>query len=175
LAAIAIMQYALGPLREPSGRLIVDIEAPMPEGSGAEAAGLVTGRLELDNAGTGISARGHFRVPVLLECSRCVCAFVEVLEIEVNEDCALKELDEPESYAESVDDLGQIPILNGRDLDLSELVRQLVAMHLPPRPLCKDDCAGLCPRCGQDLNQQPCSCSGQSGDPRWDALRDLKL
>lgn len=168
------MRYELGPLRKPAGRMAVDLAAEAPEGAGATAADLVRGHLELANVDTGISVRGHLTVPLELECSRCLGLFDQRLEIDVNEDCALRQIDAPESYAEGKDEPCQIPILNDDEVDLTELVRQLIAMHVPIRPLCRDACPGLCPRCGKDLNLGPCGCQEEAGDTRWSPLRDLK-
>lgn len=57
-------------------------------------------------------------------------------------------------------------------LDLREGLRQYILMS-EPRPLCGDDCAGLCPLCGTDLNAGPCKCQPEA-DERWDALAGLK-
>ncbi|MCH7483784.1 MAG: DUF177 domain-containing protein [Chloroflexi bacterium] len=58
-------------------------------------------------------------------------------------------------------------------LDLREGLRQYILMSEPLKPLCRDDCAGLCPLCGADLNARPCNCQPET-DERWDALAGLK-
>ncbi len=58
-------------------------------------------------------------------------------------------------------------------LDLDNLVMSDVVLELPLKHLCKDDCKGLCPICGCNLNKQSCSCHASDTDPRLDALRDL--
>lgn len=169
------MRYELGPLRQPLGRLHLDFEAPAPAGTGAEVAGLVHCVMDLTNAGSGcITVTGQLRVRLQAQCARCLQPINPVLEVELNEECALRQLDEPPAY-ENPDDPQQIPILNEDELDLSELVRQVVAMHLPSRVLCKTDCQGLCANCGADLNKGPCQCTEPEGDPRWAALKGLKL
>ena len=57
-------------------------------------------------------------------------------------------------------------------LSLEDVVREQVLLSLPSRTLCKEDCKGLCPRCGQNLNLEPCNCSPTS-DPKWSALAGL--
>lgn len=57
-----------------------------------------------------------------------------------------------------------------RELDLKPAVRELWLLHAPGYPLCREDCKGLCPTCGADLNAGPCDCPPQT-DSRWDALR----
>jgi uncharacterized protein len=56
---------------------------------------------------------------------------------------------------------------------LEDVVREQVLLSLPSRTLCTEDCKGLCPRCGQNLNQAKCSCDEAPADPRWNALAGL--
>jgi uncharacterized protein len=56
---------------------------------------------------------------------------------------------------------------------LEDVVREQVLLSLPTRTLCKPDCKGLCPRCGQNLNMAKCSCDEAVVDPRWNALAGL--
>lgn len=56
---------------------------------------------------------------------------------------------------------------------LEDVVREQVLLSLPPRTLCREDCKGLCPRCGQNLNLGSCSCDSSTTDLRWNALRGL--
>ena len=64
--------------------------------------------------------------------------------------------------------------LKGEMLDLQPLVRDALLLELPLAPLCSEDCQGLCPTCGADLNDGPCSCDHAPADPRWAALDLLK-
>jgi len=58
-------------------------------------------------------------------------------------------------------------------VDLSDEIRQSVLLELPMKPLCRLDCAGLCPRCGANLNDGPCTCKPEASESPWDALRNL--
>jgi uncharacterized protein len=60
-------------------------------------------------------------------------------------------------------------------LSLEDVVREQVLLSLPSRTLCKEDCKGLCPRCGQNLNLESCNCNPASAEnaPRWSALQGL--
>ena len=58
-------------------------------------------------------------------------------------------------------------------LTLEDVLREQVLLSLPARTLCREDCKGLCPRCGRDLNSETCSCDPAPADPRWSALSDL--
>jgi uncharacterized protein len=63
--------------------------------------------------------------------------------------------------------------LSGDILDLSELVKDFVVLELPVVPLCSKSCKGLCVNCGQNLNEEACSCSKDEIDPRWGKLSSL--
>lgn len=66
------------------------------------------------------------------------------------------------------------PYLDDDRLDLSAWARDAIALSLPDKILCKEDCAGLCPVCGRDLNVEPHAHEEEAGDPRWAALAELK-
>ena len=65
------------------------------------------------------------------------------------------------------------PIENGQ-LDLAPMVREEVLLGVPDAPLCRDDCAGICPSCGADLNDGPCGCTTTVRDERWAVLDQLR-
>lgn len=58
-------------------------------------------------------------------------------------------------------------------IDISNDVREYAMLAIPMKNLCKEDCKGLCPRCGKDLNTEQCSCETEKVDPRWLALKEL--
>jgi len=59
-------------------------------------------------------------------------------------------------------------------LALEDVLREQVLLSLPVRTLCRPDCKGLCPRCGRNLNGEPCTCEAAPADERWSALSDLR-
>jgi len=64
---------------------------------------------------------------------------------------------------------------DGRTIDLDPIVREQVLLALPVSVLCKDECKGLCPSCGQDLNEAECGCERKVVDPRLAVLGRIKL
>ena len=60
------------------------------------------------------------------------------------------------------------------EFDTRPILIEYVQLAVPMKPLCNDDCPGLCPTCGADLNEGPCQC-GKAVDPRWGALAGLRL
>ena len=67
----------------------------------------------------------------------------------------------------------EIILLQDFKLDLYELCFTEVDLAMPSKHLCREDCKGLCPECGKDLNDGPCGCATTSGDPRMAALAKL--
>ena len=96
-------------------------------------------------------------------CARCAKPLLKHARVPVNHTLL--------SHAESEDNDDFI-VLDGMHLELDELVSEDIYLALPTKFLCNDDCKGLCPVCGTDLNFEQCSCS-EPADPRWDALKDL--
>ena len=76
------------------------------------------------------------------------------------------------THLDGEEDSDEFIVVENRKLDVDGLVSEDVYLAIPYKMLCKPDCKGLCPVCGADLNEGPCSCAPVT-DPRWDALKDL--
>ena len=72
------------------------------------------------------------------------------------------------------DDGEEVHPIKGDAIDLGPSVHDALALELPLAPLCREDCGGLCPTCGTDLNVGACDCRTESIDPRWAALDVLR-
>jgi uncharacterized protein len=59
------------------------------------------------------------------------------------------------------------------ELDVTEVARQHLLLAVPFAPVCRPDCAGLCPVCGADRNTNPCHCTARLPDPRWQVLQNV--
>lgn len=115
--------------------------------------------------------RGH--VEVTVDCSRCLEDAVAPLDIEFDAEY-FPSIDVVTGSTLAVpDDEMAFAIDRNHELDLAEAVRQEVLVGLPMHPLCRPDCAGLCPHCGHDLNAGPCGCATDEGDQRLAGLRGL--
>ncbi len=134
--------------------------------------GPVTGEILLSPAGKTVVAQGRLDVELEMQCARCGRLHPVKLSLVVERECSLEQVDDPAAYVEE-EDLGPLPIANGDEIDLSELVRQLIIINTPPRSLCRPDCRGLCAQCGADLKEGPCGCEAEAVDPRLSALRAL--
>jgi len=118
------------------------------------------GTLRLSRNSRGILVQGTLDTHVLAECARCLRAtFVPV---------AL-ELEELFAYPASPDCV--YSVAETGILDMAPLLREEAILAVPMVVLCRPDCAGLCPQCGQDLNEGPCGCEPDRFDPRFEVLR----
>ena len=68
----------------------------------------------------------------------------------------------------------EIGYYQGEGLLLEDALREQVLLATPVRALCREDCKGLCPQCGRNLNVEQCNCEQHLSDPRWDALSEIK-
>jgi uncharacterized protein len=126
----------------------------------------VTVDAELESVVEGLLVTGRVRATVRLRCVRCLREFDHELEVDVRELFALHPREEEdEGYTVLADDR----------LPLDTMVRDALVLAFPSFPLCRPDCAGLCPQCGADRNTTDCG-HGASGatDPRWAALAGLR-
>jgi uncharacterized protein len=167
------MRYdVLGQLTGPQGHARLTVEAPVPPGTGCEWVGPLHGVVTLEKAGEHFLATGWLEARARLDCGRCTQPHEITIRVDLAETVALQQTDEPSAYREDAGD-APLPILSGDQIDLSELARQVLVLAIPPRSLCSSDCRGLCPQCGQDLNEEQCDCDTDRTDPRLEALRDL--
>jgi uncharacterized protein len=67
------------------------------------------------------------------------------------------------------------PYVKGEELDVAAWARDAYALALPAQVVCREDCAGLCPECGANLNEQPDHVHDREPDPRWAKLRELRF
>jgi uncharacterized protein len=68
----------------------------------------------------------------------------------------------------------EIGYYQGDGLLLEDVLREQVLLVTPVKTVCRDECKGLCPVCGRNLNQEPCGCEKRPSDPRWQALAEIK-
>jgi len=125
--------------------------------------------------GEEVRLRGKILTEVELLCDRCAAPRRAPLEVEfdtrfIPQSKAAGETDNVELLTE---DMG-LAAYEGDAVDLDELVREQILLALPSRNLCREDCKGLCQKCGANLNAGQCSCEQGETDPRWAALADWK-
>ncbi|HEY0084141.1 MAG TPA: DUF177 domain-containing protein [Pyrinomonadaceae bacterium] len=122
-----------------------------------------------------IRLRGTINASVEVRCDRCVAPVV--VPVSANFDATYVPAEVLNTEAEATElqeDELTFDTYEGDELDIDELAREQLLLALPARHLCREDCKGLCPTCGEDLNTQTCHCEQQVIDPRWAALAALK-
>lgn len=126
-----------------------------------------TMRLEVSRPSGGFAFRLNFPIHLEGPCMRCLEPGALDLEVEA------REVDQPTTEDAEL----RSPYVADDELDIGRWAHDAVLLALPTRFLCRPDCAGLCPICGESLNDaDPADHEHDSGgDPRWAALRDLKL
>ncbi len=103
-------------------------------------------------------------VSYVTECARCLKELHRSLTFDLSKNAAVSgtlEDDENDDYV----------IISDSILSLEEPVGELLFLEMPSRDLCSDDCLGLCPKCGKDLNEGSCTCQTKEIDPRLEVLR----
>ncbi len=160
------LRSSIGSIRDYEVSDIIDVTG---DGSGS----LVQGKVRLMRTDRGILAKGVLDTEVELTCSRCLSLF----------DCPLA-LNVEEEYFPTTDvvsgaslplpeEFGCFTIDEHHVLDLTGAIHQCALLAIPMKPLCREDCAGLCPDCGHNLNLGLCNCLPQGADPRWSELSKL--
>ncbi|MGQ9486652.1 MAG: YceD family protein [Armatimonadota bacterium] len=136
----------------------------------------IRGQLRFTNTGDLLLVRGFLHTSVELECSRCLRPFEMPLQCEVEEQVELRALSaRPFEHPQVtiIPEEGDTLFLDGNILDLTELIRQMLLVSLPIKPLHDEECKGLCPTCGADLNEGECSCEKRVGHPAFAVLANL--
>jgi DUF177 domain-containing protein len=121
-----------------------------------------------------IRLRGRLATGLELQCARCldpvkqdVAREFELLYRPLGVDAGRDEISVTDAEAE-------IGYYQGEGVLLEDVLREQVLLALPLKITCREDCKGLCPHCGRNLNQEQCSCTAQLEDPRWSALKEIR-
>jgi len=121
-----------------------------------------------------IRLKGRLSAGLELQCARCLEAVrqdvkreFELLYRPLGADAGKDELSVTDAEAE-------IGYYQGEGILLEDVLREQVLLALPLKITCREDCRGLCPHCGKNLNQDQCSCAVPEEDPRWEALKEIR-
>jgi uncharacterized protein len=159
-------------------------EGPLNERLGGETtnSGLhfsdpVQVRVNLSRSGRVILVKSRVEARVKCICARCLDPFALTLTSEIQASLKPKpdpHLATPEGVELSREDV-ETDFYEGEEVDLSPLVQDQVLLTLPPKVICREDCRGLCQRCGKNLNRETCQCSVAEVDPRLAALKNFRV
>jgi uncharacterized protein len=147
----------------------VPADAPFWDGTGLRPLGPLEMDLVARSVGDGVLVRGRLQATMALECRRCLSPVshrvddtVDMLFSEIGEDTEI----EGEVYP--------LPA-RGDELDLTDAVREQLLLLAPEFALCSEECRGLCPQCGTNLNEGECDCVPEAPPSPWDALKQAKF
>ena len=122
------------------------------------------GSAQISRTPQGLLVTGQFESALKVECVRCLCEFETAIRWDMTEMFAFNE--------KSVTDSGLI-LPEDAQIDLAPLIRDYALTEIPISPVCKPDCKGLCPECGQDLNKKDCGHRAEADDSPFAILKDL--
>ena len=122
----------------------------------------VRGPIRLSRTAAGILVQGKLEAGIAGECYRCLDPVTENVTIPVEE-----------LYAYPASSTSEFSILEDAILDLAPLIRAEVMIAATNGILCREDCKGLCPECGTNLNHSTCDCSLDNIDPRLAGLKQF--
>lgn len=124
-------------------------------------------RLEAQQAGADVVVRGRVRGEFGLGCRRCLVGVTRSIDEEIG--ILYRE-------GEVEDEGGDVLALpeRGTVLDLAPAIREQVLLAVPQYAYCREECQGLCPHCGANLNEATCECRVEELDDRWAPLRQLR-
>ena len=117
---------------------------------------------------------GHARTTLGLGCSRCLEPFTLPVDATFDLRYQPHAANTGEGEREIEEDDLTTAFYENDQIDLGQLMREQFYLALPMKPLCRDECRGLCAVCGSNLNKETCSCTNEWEDPRLAALRELQ-
>ena len=153
-------------------------EKPMEDAaSGLKCVEPITGDVAFTNTDRTIDVRGKFGTAIEIECGRCLRTYTLQIAAPIEEELPLEGRPRaPEAAEEEEAELPENeiePLFVDNVFDLEEYLRQSILVNIPIKPLCDEDCKGLCPHCGANLNDGPCECRPDSEESPFAALASL--
>ncbi len=119
----------------------------------------------VSNNGTTLILNADCRAVMATQCARCAKDIDVEIRFTISETLMQGE--------EKEDEFSEVILFDGYQVDMDEIVMNNFIMNVDSRYLCSEDCKGICPKCGADLNLGECGCDHEEIDPRWAALADI--
>jgi uncharacterized protein len=130
--------------------------------------------MHLARSGRGLVIGGTFAGDVSLICSRCLDRFRFETQDRFDLYCEVGHQPPTGEECELDQDELDVTYLEEGRINTDHLLRENILLSLPVQPLCREDCRGLCPQCGANLNLGACGCQAPGVDPRLQVLRKLR-
>ncbi|MBI4639399.1 MAG: DUF177 domain-containing protein [Candidatus Tectomicrobia bacterium] len=145
------------------------------EDQGVRISGLVSIFCHVQKYRSTVFVRGRIFTVLEMECGRCLETFPYRLESELEVDYQPAPAQEESEEEVVLEDKELLTMYyTGREINLTEAVRDQIALEIPIQPIFSEQCRGLCPTCGTNLNIASCHCAIEKVDPRWEALKSLR-
>ena len=132
-------------------------------------------QIDAASAGAGYVLNGRLSALLIVRCDRCLEPFRRKLNFEFRLFLFSRLPDPDKNEFELMKDDMDVHIVKGYKVDLNEMIREQIYLSLPMKSLCREDCSGLCPDCGINLNKERCKCRRGEGHPGFSKLKALKL
>jgi len=143
--------------------------------AGVTPVGTTQARVRLERRRDRVFLEGMLAGRIRLTCDRCLAEYECSLDHEFKLDLELSTAPEGEATEHDCHDSEMdVMFLPAPLVDLGEILAQQVFLTLPAKRLCREECQGLCPRCGINLNNERCDCNGVAGSPSFARLKELK-
>jgi uncharacterized protein len=155
----------------------IDLGSEATQVSPLKSSGRATLIPEHDGRGSvlnDIRVVGKLATKLQIACARCLEA------VPYTVDRSFELLFRPQSVnvgpdeQEMQDKDSEIAFYEGDGVELKDILREQILLAVPIKTVCREECKGLCPHCGKNLNTGECQCEQDTADPRWDALKDLR-
>jgi uncharacterized protein len=131
----------------------------------------ISGEIRREDRRVHVTGRVDARVQI--ECDRCL-KFIELpVDSSFKIEYVTQENYQVQQAVELTEDDLDLTVFDGEVIDIDALVTEEILLAVPDHILCKDDCKGICPQCGQDRNSVECGCETTEVDPRWSGLKEL--
>jgi len=163
--------------REEFGPGVIDLGEDVRQGTPLASEGradLIEEHRGKHKVGQDIRLKGKLETSLEVACARCL--YPVTLPVKRSFDLMYRPLGTDAGHEElSVTDAeAEIGYYEGDGILLEDTLREQVLLAVPLKTICREDCKGLCPHCGKNLNEGACSCAAGVTDPRWDALKDIR-
>ncbi len=117
--------------------------------------------------------RGAIKGVVETDCYRCLEPVGKEIDVQFEDIFVYAAAEHTDEEIELGSDALDESLIEGDEIDITDVVREQLILATTGKVLCKEDCKGLCPQCGENRNLIDCKCEEKIEDPRWAALRDV--
>jgi uncharacterized protein len=124
----------------------------------------LSGDVRVTRTTEGVLLQAEFQGDIPIQCSRCLDDFDITVKTEFTELYA---------FPTHADEDTEFVLPDNYQINLSDSVREYLLLSIPINPICREDCQGLCPICGENFNLNTCDCEVDTTDPRFDVLKEL--